>query len=102
MKIDDFLLEWGTFCAAPTVSALPIEERLELFEQWVSIRKDVAAVRAKNKLWADLIGTLVDAAKSQLIKLTVNSPEEAIAKDAINELISKLEEAMKEHRQQTP
>ena len=98
MKINDFLQEWHALCADPMVARFEVEYRIALFEQWVAIRKDVAAVQARNKLWADLISTAVGFMKDELSKFPAQTPTETAAKDAIGELVARLEEAMAQHK----
>ena len=90
MNVQQFLSEWDKI--RNNVGLPNLAEQLGVLTQWVIIRKDQAVQEAKNKWWTGIIQSLLGTIKGELKKQ--DSPE---AK-AVSEMISKIEEAMEQHR----
>jgi hypothetical protein len=98
MKIAQFVGEWNAFTRDGGVAPLGIDQKIALFQHWVTIRKDVASQQVKNKFWAGLAEGIIKRVR-ELVEKTPAPPGQV---DTIKEMLSSLEEAMEEHRKNHP
>jgi hypothetical protein len=100
MKIEDFVTEWSTFNTNNAVQHLNIEQRLELFQQWSTLRKDIAkADYIGRKLLEGFIG-VVESALKQIEDSALSSVPGS--EDVTAELRKALDAAIKAHQKQYP
>ncbi len=96
MNVQDFLSEWDAIRANSGLTNP--EMQMTALQQWVIIRKDQAVQETKNKFWADIFTGIINSLREQIAKYVTTGKPDDPAVGVLQEMLTKLEEAMVQHR----